>query len=109
MLLPRTTSSGSFQKRSPSRLVQMTSSRFTFIQVSAPTSLPLYVSPFFNSMSMAWPVAVDRRLSGSMFPPLCRLGVFYGAARRARWLAASASDVASSRHFLYANALLIEA
>ena len=63
----------------------MTSSRFTFIQVSAPTSLPLYVSPFFSSINMAWPVAVDRRLSA-------HVSAFAVWAFYARWLAASASD-----------------
>ena len=41
MLLPRTTSSGSFQKRSPSREVQITSRRQMFIQLSQLTRWPL--------------------------------------------------------------------
>jgi hypothetical protein len=69
MLLPRTTSSGSFQKRSPSREVQITSRRQMFIQLSQLTRWPLYVSPFLSSTSIGCPCDVRRSESGSTIPP----------------------------------------
>ena len=69
MLLPRTTSSGSFQKRSPSREVQITSRRQMFIQLSQLTRWPLYVSPFLSSTSIGCPCDVRRSESGSTIRP----------------------------------------
>ena len=68
MLFPRTTSSGSFQKRSPSREVQITSRRQMFIQLSQLTRWPLYVSPFLSSTSMGCPCDVRRSERGSTIP-----------------------------------------
>ena len=93
MLLPRTTSSGSFQKRSPSREVQITSRRQMFIQLSQLTRWPLYVSPFLSSTSIGCPCDVRRSESGSTIPPpdspssvlsLCA-AESSGVLKRARW------------------------
>lgn len=46
--------------------VQITSRKQMFMNILQLTSLPLYVSPFFISMSIGWPSAVFNKERGNM-------------------------------------------